>query len=659
MALSIKKSETKTHNAVEEFIPYAAHFDENTVLTKNGELLQTIRITGFPAEIIKVGDESPKTLREAIRDSIKRNIKTDNFSFWFHTIRAQRDISNAGNFKNQFAKALDDKWIEKNKFRTQFVNELYITVVYEGWALPIKNPRVLMDNLFAASELESQRQKFLEASRDLTRITENIMVDLQHFGPQRLGIFKRKGIYYSEIISFISKLMNLKEYDVPLAPADLSQLLPTHKTIFQYNTVQVEGATGKHFGAVMSVKEYHEIAIGELEKLIQLPVNLIITETFTYAPSGQVLASFEDQKKIYDISGKKYMAEVSTIDEMFTANKDDPTSFGEHQTTITIIEDTVKAMQAAVSKVVDVMRDIGAVFVREDLFVENCYWSSLPANFDFIKRKSYTLSNKMAGFCSLYNFVTGKQKDNHWGDAVTVFHTVQGNPYFFNFHYKGHGNTLILSADATKRNAMLNFLLAQAQRFDPRIYLVESNESSKQIIETLGGKYLTPQNHDRAENINAFNVSESSLEDMRQFISGLISQMDVQAPNILVIDMSVVSNRPELKDDLAIWAEEIESKNGMILFVSDGSKEELNLLSGKAFDSVKTKIYLTNLEIDEKTGFSLGMNKKDIKQIRSFKADKSFLINRLNNSVSARFDIDKLPELKDILAGTVEEGKTP
>ena len=42
-----------TDDVVEaDFVPYSCLFDPNTILTKNGELMQIIKITGFTYEVI-------------------------------------------------------------------------------------------------------------------------------------------------------------------------------------------------------------------------------------------------------------------------------------------------------------------------------------------------------------------------------------------------------------------------------------------------------------------------------------------------------------------------------------------------------------------------------------------------------------------------------
>ncbi len=72
------------------FIPFVGYYNENTILSKNGELMQVIKVTGFNHENIS---SDIINLRETIRDSLLNNIKSDNFALWINTIRRKKDIA--------------------------------------------------------------------------------------------------------------------------------------------------------------------------------------------------------------------------------------------------------------------------------------------------------------------------------------------------------------------------------------------------------------------------------------------------------------------------------------------------------------------------------------------------------------------------------------
>lgn len=483
-----KKSEQKYHLDVEDFIPYAAHYDEDTIITKNGELMEVIKITGFNFETIREVNSEHSPLRAIIRDSIMRNVGSDEVAVWIHTMRRKRNIAMSENLKETFCKELNQKWVQKNNWDSQYINELYITFLGEGEKLDITDPRIILDSLRPKTELKKRKEALTRSAEKLDKVTRKVMKDLEKFGAKKLTVYQKDGIYYSEILGFISKLMNMREQELPLEPIDLSQLIPTNKVIFQYNVVQVEGRDEKHFGAILSVKEYQEVTTAEIDKFLQLPVQFMVSESFDFVTKKEALQAYQDQKKIYELSGSKFMADISGVSDIISGN-DSPTAYGKHQIVITILEDTVKDMQKALSVVVDALRELGVVFVREDLFLEYCYWSQMPGNFDFLKRQSYIPTNKIGGYASLYNFPAGKMNDNHWGKAVTVFRTQNNTPYFFNFHYGINGHTALIGPVKSGKTVLLNFLISEAQKYNGRTIYFEREEDNEIFVNSIGGKY--------------------------------------------------------------------------------------------------------------------------------------------------------------------------
>jgi type IV secretion system protein VirB4 len=76
-----------------DFIPYAAHFSEDTLITKSGNLMQVIKITGFAYEVY---EKKHLSIRASIRAAIKNHINNDSFAIWTHTIRRRKDLSLKG-----------------------------------------------------------------------------------------------------------------------------------------------------------------------------------------------------------------------------------------------------------------------------------------------------------------------------------------------------------------------------------------------------------------------------------------------------------------------------------------------------------------------------------------------------------------------------------
>ena len=120
----------------QDFIPYVCHYNKNTVLTKNGELMKVIRITGFSDESMV---SELTCLRDNIRFSVENHVKDNKFAFWFHAIRRKKDVSPKGEFPDYMSNKINDAWVRKNKWSKQYVNEFYITVIAEGLDTSIIN----------------------------------------------------------------------------------------------------------------------------------------------------------------------------------------------------------------------------------------------------------------------------------------------------------------------------------------------------------------------------------------------------------------------------------------------------------------------------------------------------------------------------------------
>ncbi len=510
-----EKQQTQAPNFeanAEDFIPYACHFDDHTVLTKNGELMQVIKITGFSFESVHADDDSNLTVRDAIRQAITDNISMNGFALWFHTIRRKYDLTQLGEQEDFYPNALNNSWNEENNWKNKYINEVYVTIIHEGQALNFTDPKAFVRSIYFPAEFRF-RQRFLQdASEHLHIIVKNILDTLSNYGARRLKVVKKPdGIYYSQILRFLGKIINLHETDIPLTPVDTSQILPSHKTIFGHNTIKVMGHSGQHFGGILTIKEYQNVALHAVDLFLQQEHEYIITETFDYVNQKSALEKFNTQKDLYRLSEDKRLYEISGLKEIVESDTGGKTDFGEHQIVIMLLADTAEELEIAITDAVIAFNDLGIVVIREDVFLEDCYWSQLPANFDFCKRMSSIATRHIAGYASLYNYPAGRIGDNHWGDAVTVFFTSFYTPYFFNFHYENNGHTFIIGPFNSGKTVLLNFLVSEATKFKPRVFYFDRHHNSEVFISALGGEYtnITRINEGAKIQFNPLQIEET------------------------------------------------------------------------------------------------------------------------------------------------------
>lgn len=133
--------------------------------------------------------------------------------------------------------------------------------------------------------------------------------------------------------------------------------------------------------------------------------------------------------------------------------------------------------------------DAGAVAVREDINLEPGFWGQMPGNEAYVVRKALISSANMACFGSFHGFALGQAEGNHWNDPVTVLETTSATPFFFNFHTGDLGNFSVIGPSGSGKTVVMNFLAAQAQRFEPRTVLFDKDRGAEVFVRGIGGRY--------------------------------------------------------------------------------------------------------------------------------------------------------------------------
>src|SRR3989338_1184454 len=476
----------------EDFIPYVCHYDPNTILTKNGELLQIIRITGFSnssaiSELI--------SLRDTVRDAVMDHIKTREFALWFNTIRRKKNITPRGKFPDFFSQKLDEIWTKKNHWDDQYVNELYITVIIEGIDTSIINMKSFPRS-FSYLTTKSLHHNFLqEAHKKLSRVVNNILKDTEEYGGKLLGLKEWDGILYSEPMRFFGKIINLYEERYPLAANDISDDLSSHKVAFGDRELEVVGYKNKNFATMFSLKEYFEVSTNSLDRILQLPFEFIITQSFDFTFSKKSLEPFEHQNHLLQISGDEEFRQLSGVANFIESVNNLPTDYGKLQTTIMFISHSREELEKDIKIAFEQFCSLGLLVVREDVFSEHCFWAQLPGNFRFLRRQKLINTHRIAGFAALHNFPAGSIAGNKWGPAVCVLRTVLNTPYFFNFHEGDLGHTLILGPQNSGKKTLLNFLVLQSRKFNNKLFYFDFNNSAKCLFKALSGHYYDMSHH--------------------------------------------------------------------------------------------------------------------------------------------------------------------
>ncbi len=483
-----------------DFIPYTSHFDPKTLLTKNGELLQVIRLShntfGLPQEF--TGSEGAY-LRDAIREAIGREVNSNRFAFWIHTLRTKQPLDIITEFPSEFAQRLNDIWAQQQKWKYAFENEVYITVLREGQLARIWDKEDIKKG-YSSVRNRQYRDEYLEtAAKELHTLVSNIASHLaRHFNPVVLSVREEKedngqSRFYSEPGEFMARLVNLRIMRIPLDMHDMSQQIAEGEMTFGFNAMENRMRPAKRrFAAILSLKHFSDLPPQKLDVFLQLPIEMTVCQSFDFIPAEEVLSEFKEEMDIAEASQDAYIAEVTGLNELKRSKRGNPTDFARQQTSITVAVDDYAELDDAIHRVQRAVASLGLVAVREDIRLEEFFWSYLPGNFEFLRRQQLLPAHRTAGMVRL-NFYPLGELTSEWGKPVAVFPTTVHTPYLFHYHHHGNGHTLLLDYNSFPDNAgrrLLHFLLTQSTGLQPNIIFFDQGTRAALLARELGGKYL-------------------------------------------------------------------------------------------------------------------------------------------------------------------------
>lgn len=661
---TIKAKDHISHNDTSyDFIPIACHYDKHTVITKNGELLQTIQIHGIFSQAVR---DNIVNLRGLIREAIKKNVKTDHFAFWIHTITRKTNLDDETPYPDILSANIHNIWRDKNFWHDKFVNTLYISIIYYKPDLNISTFNAFMNSLSSDVLNKYYANTFGKMAEKLNHTVENIVNDLKDFGVNRLGIIDYKeDDLNSEIVFLFRSIINLNEQRIAIPLRDYSFSLSTHNYVVGNNQIQVRGKSGLTFASMLSIKEYHEISAGSMDDLMRLPIEFIATEVFYFTPKKESIKDFTYPEYILGVSGNKHIADNSGITDMISA-EESQTEFCNHQVNIMIINHDRNMLESNVNTLSKELSARGIMHVMEDINLEQTFWSQLPGNFAFLRRTSPILSENIGGFASLHNF-PGGNATNPWGKAITILRSENGAPYFMNFHdMRSIGHGCIFSLPKSGKTVLLNFLISESMKFLPTMVYISTNNKSRIFLDAIESKYSDYDVNSIISGQNiSFDFAEKKLSEAYKEIGEIvdfISNMEDKKPKILVIDnISDILKYKNFVEKLPLWFKALTDNNALMLFTIDleaysklKNLAEIQQIFDNQLGCLMVLPGVNKDKIDIAT--CLNLTKAEKTKLESFNLmSHLFLMKQNDRTMSLELSLGGLPGIVKILSASTKD----
>ncbi|KJV54935.1 cagE, TrbE, VirB, component of type IV transporter system family protein [Orientia chuto str. Dubai] len=470
------------HNA-QDFIPIACHYNNETLLTKNGELIQILQIKGINSEYT---NKDLLGTRAAIRNAIKSYINSS-FAVWIHVVRHCDNIDDSTPYNQALPNFIHSIWSKKNYLQNKFVSTLYISIVRHGCNLNIRNFDSFLNSLSFKTLNSFYDDSIASSLEKLSLVTNNIIAGLKRYNPRKLTIRIENNNAYSDLLSFYQTMIQLNIGAVEVKDVDCSVQLATHKYFFGGDKIEIVHQKDKKFAAILSIKEYQDIKDEIISKCIYVPIEFIATEIFYFADQEKAASSYTQQSKVVSASRDSELAMFKGINAI--VDSDILPQFCHQQISIMIMDDDVDTLESNVSYISQRLGKQGITHVREDINLAQTFWAQLPGNFNYIRRVSYNIIDNVAALAALQHYPVGMQH-SVWGRAVTIFQTEYGTPYFMNFHDKtAKGHTCIIGTANSGKATIANFLLAESSKYSPTILYLTNRNNAQIFIKGIEGKW--------------------------------------------------------------------------------------------------------------------------------------------------------------------------
>jgi len=183
--------------------------------------------------------------------------------------------------------------------------------------------------------------------------------------------------------------------------------------------------------------------------------------------------------------------------------------FGACSLTLVVHGDEPREVRHACAEARKVLAAHDGAFFEETFNLLNAWLAIMPGNGAHNLRRLALLETHAADLSFLFTIATGDRPDTAQNgplDAqpLAVFETPHGTQFAFHLMDEDVGHTLALGATGAGKSFLLNFLLTQAQQFDPFTVVLDLGHSYRRLAGALGASYVSLGLRHDAVQINPF-----------------------------------------------------------------------------------------------------------------------------------------------------------
>ena len=192
----------------------------------------------------------------------------------------------------------------------------------------------------------------------------------------------------------------------------------------------------------------------------------------------------------------------------------DHQSLVEYSMSFIVKGDTMEELEFGESEIQRICRLFSVTPVRENWIAQSTFFNQFPG-YDKCGRTYFYLSRIVALAVSFEQLSTGLPRSD-WGEGpITIFKTMSGSPYQFQFHVSADESAVahccVVGPTGEGKTTLLTFLAGQAMRHkDLKVYFFDRHRGAEIFTHMVKGKYVGFSGDRKNVSLNPFDCRDTS-----------------------------------------------------------------------------------------------------------------------------------------------------
>ena len=494
-----------SESRVADFLPFDKLLSDGTTLRcSNGTYVRVFKVDGV--DLTSARDETVMSMFEARKAWID-NMADLQVTCRVITIRERAKMAEGkNNFGNKWLKIVDDKW--KENLSRVYKNDHYIIL-----SIPDRK----------------------DAVKDLNFASQSTVANLNDYGIKVLHEEEDNPAEMSPIYPFVRILNPITKPAPKVRNAEGFQL----KELISSEGIHFTGEEGviKFFSGG---KTKYALAMGirtSGDYMDESMMSSLLSVDCELTLLHNIQPLFKPKARMILVQQQK-MAEVTSFSsdvvyqysEALAAIEDsdaDHQSLVQYSMSFILKGDSMEEIEFAEGEIQRICRLFSVTPVRENWIAQATFFNQFPS-YDMCGRTYFYLSRVVSLAVSFEQISTGLPRSD-WGEgAITVFRTMSGSPYRFQFHITAGeaavAHCCIVGPTGQGKTTLLTFLAGQAMRHeDLKVYFFDRHRGAEIFTRMVKGAYVGFSGERKNVSLNPFDTRDtrSNRDFLRNWLKSI------------------------------------------------------------------------------------------------------------------------------------------